>query len=234
MAYRRAKSLDQLLNEVNKRFPKRSKVSDGWIGDAAHASRDSDHNPWVKDGSIGVVTAVDITEDAQGGFKEIADFIVQTLVRRRDRRVKYIIHEGLIWRSYDKPGIPAWTPSRYSGANGHFQHVHVSVQPSKSLYDSMASWGVLENKKEEDVSYSKWSKDDKEQFWSDFRAIFGAENTVPVVNNEDPKFANPKGKTNMIRALQGTWRNSRGTWLKVVKLEEKVDELTRLVKGLRS
>ena len=143
MTYRRAKSLDKLVAEVNARFPNRSKTSDGWIGDAAHASRDSDHNPWVKDGDVGVVTAEDITEDDAPGVPEIADFIVKTLVKRRDRRVKYLIHESTIWRSYDKPGIPAWTPAPYSGTNAHIKHVHVSVQPMKSLYDSVAPWGIF-------------------------------------------------------------------------------------------
>lgn len=143
MTYRRARSLDRLLYEVNTRFPNRSKASDGWIGDAAHATRDSDHNPWVKDGTVGVVTAVDITDDSAPNVPEIADFIVKTLVRRRDPRVKYIIHESTMWRSYPKPGIPAWSPAPYSGSNSHTKHVHISVQPDKALYDSTKSWGLL-------------------------------------------------------------------------------------------
>ncbi|HKY57649.1 MAG TPA: hypothetical protein VJL80_06400 [Aeromicrobium sp.] len=142
MTWRLAKSLDKLRAEVNDLFPGRSKVSDGTIGDAAHATRTSDHNPWVKDGTTGIVTAIDITEDAERGIPEIADFIVSTLVERRDPRVKYIIHEGRIWRSYDKPGIPAWTSAPYTGTNGHFKHVHVSVQPEKVRYDSLDSWGL--------------------------------------------------------------------------------------------
>jgi hypothetical protein len=142
MTYRCAKSLDKLLAEVNARFPPRSKASDGWIGDAAHATRDSDHNPWVKDGTVGVVTARDFTEDDAPGVPEIADLIVSTLVRRKDKRVKYVIHEGRIWRSYDKPGIPAWHPAPYTGTNSHTKHVHVSVLPTKALYDSTAGWGI--------------------------------------------------------------------------------------------
>lgn len=139
---RPAKALLALVGEVNTRFPNRSKASDGMLGDAAHATRDSDHNPWVQDGSVGVVTAVDITDGSAPGVPEIADLIVSTLVSRRDQRVKYIIHEGTIWRSYDKPGIPAWTPAPYTGSNGHFQHVHVSVLPEKVHYDSTAPWGI--------------------------------------------------------------------------------------------
>lgn len=140
---RPAKSLLVLFDEVNTRFPNRSKASDGMLGDAAHATRESDHNPWVKDGTTGVVTAADITDDSAPGVPEIADLIVQTLVARRDRRVKYIIHEGRIWRSYDKPGIPKWTPAPYTGSNLHFKHVHVSVWDDKNLYDDTSPWGIL-------------------------------------------------------------------------------------------
>lgn len=138
MTWRLAHSLEALRDEVNQRWPNRSKASDGTIGDAAHASRDSDHNPWVQDGTMGVVTAMDITDDG-----DIAEIIVRTLVARRDPRVKYLIHNRQIWRSYAKPGIPAWTPGPYDGVNAHLKHVHVSVQSDRPRYDSVASWGIL-------------------------------------------------------------------------------------------
>lgn len=143
-AWRVAKSLDKLLAEVNARFPNRPKGSDGDIGDADHSSRDSDHNPWVDDPAspVNVVTARDFTEGTAPGVPEIADFIVNTLVRRKDKRVKYLICDGRIWRSYDKPGIPAWTSVPYSGVNAHTKHCHVSVLADKALYDSTAGWGI--------------------------------------------------------------------------------------------
>lgn len=139
---RPAKSLLTLRDEDNALFPHRSTASDGMLGDAAHQTRDSDHNPWVKDGSVGVVTAVDLTEDAEGGLSEIVDFILAVIIANRDPRVKYLIHEGMICRSYPKPGIPAWTWAPYTGLNGHFKHGHISVQPEKALYDSTKPWGL--------------------------------------------------------------------------------------------
>ena len=65
--WRVAKSLLLLRNQVNRKAPNRSKVSDGTIGDKAHQSQNSDHNAWVKDGSVGVVTALDITHDPTDG-----------------------------------------------------------------------------------------------------------------------------------------------------------------------
>jgi peptidoglycan hydrolase-like protein with peptidoglycan-binding domain len=146
MAWRIAKSLDQLLAELNSVAPKRDKASDGGIGDAAHASRDSDHNPWVKDGTMGVVTARDFTHDPQNGAN-MHDIVAQ-LVKSRDSRIKYIIWNKQMWRSYaksatrTKPALPAWTPSAYTGSNGHTHHAHISVKEDKTSYDSTKSWGL--------------------------------------------------------------------------------------------
>ena len=139
-AWRAANSLEQLRVEVNEIAPRRSKANDGSIGDSAHASRKSDHNPWVIDGNKGVVTARDFTHDPANGAN-MHDIVAQ-LVRRRDPRIKYIIWNRQMWRSYDKPSVPAWTATPYTGPNGHTHHAHISVQPEKALYDSTASWGL--------------------------------------------------------------------------------------------
>ncbi len=136
MKYRRAKSLDTLVEQVNQAHPKRSKKSDGWIGDAKHASRSSDHNPWVKDGATGVVTAMDITDDPANGCD--ARKLAELLIASRDPRIKYIISEGQICSSKQQP----WKWRKYTGANGHFHHVHISVDASKSLYDSTKPWAI--------------------------------------------------------------------------------------------
>jgi len=62
-AARRAKATSMLLEQVNALAPDRNKSSDGWIGDEAHASRKSDHNP----NSKGVVQAQDFTHDPANG-----------------------------------------------------------------------------------------------------------------------------------------------------------------------
>lgn len=67
MVWRVAKSLLILRDQINQYAPHRNKASDGTIGDEHHAHTNSDHNPQVLDGNIGVVTAIDITHDpAQG------------------------------------------------------------------------------------------------------------------------------------------------------------------------
>lgn len=140
MSWRLAKSLDALRRQVNVLAPHRSKASDGTIGDAAHASRSSDHNPWVTDGAMGVVTALDLTHDPANGCD--AEAIAQALVASRDPRIKYVIWNRRIARSYPKVGLPAWQWTTYSGRNPHTKHVHVSVVDEKVRYDDDQDWKI--------------------------------------------------------------------------------------------
>lgn len=140
--FRLAASLAKLFTQVNEIAPKRKKASDGWIGDSLHwpKGNKSDHNPWVKEGSMGIVTAIDITNDPGNGCNAMA--IVDDLVASRDPRIKYVIHREEIWRSYDKPGVSAWKPGAYKGSNPHNKHVHISVYDKKSLYDDQSLWSL--------------------------------------------------------------------------------------------
>jgi hypothetical protein len=142
MAWRVAESLDQLRDQIDKAWPNRNKASDGTIGDAAHATSDSDHNPWVKDGGMGVVTALDITHDPAHGCD--CNKITAALIASRDPRIKYLIWNRRIWRSYKHHAghPPPWTPEAYTGSNPHDHHSHLSVQPTKALYDSRKEWRI--------------------------------------------------------------------------------------------
>ena len=141
-SFRISASLAKLLSQVNDISPRRSKKSDGWIGDDAHARKGSasDHNPWVRDGSTGIVTAIDITHDPAHGCD--AGKIVDDLVSSRDGRIKYIIHNQKMWRSYAKDDTPAWGSAPYGGPNPHKLHVHISVNPEKSAYDDASPWAL--------------------------------------------------------------------------------------------
>ncbi len=135
MSWRVSKALLTLRAEVEKAHPGRSKVSDGTVGDTSHSARVSDHNP----DENGIVHAWDVTvwdgPDADN-LDDVAQPLAEFLRAKRDPRTKYVIHRGQMFRSYDKPGIPAWTWSPYTGPNGHFHHVHVSVYG-----DDGAPWG---------------------------------------------------------------------------------------------
>jgi hypothetical protein len=142
-SWRVAKSLDQLLAEINASAPNRSKVSDGSIGDENHQSTDSDHNPWCHGW---VVTARDFTHDPNGGFDSYAYAEWQRqrcrgdilLNGQREIRVKYIISNRRIASPTDNW---AWRP--YSGKNPHDKHCHVSVDCTAEggYMDSTDPWG---------------------------------------------------------------------------------------------
>jgi hypothetical protein len=138
--WRVAKSLLKLRDQVNARAPHRNKASDGTIGDTAHCQRTSDHNPWVKDGSLGVVTALDVTHDPTGGCD--ANTIAEAIRASRDTRVKYIIWKKRIANSAQIGSNPPWTWRTYTGPNPHTKHVHISVKPDKASYDSTATWSI--------------------------------------------------------------------------------------------
>jgi hypothetical protein len=133
MMWRLARALEQLRAQVNAQWPQRSKQSDGSIGDAAHSSRASDHNP---DGS-GVVRAIDITHDPKSGFDSYA--FADLLLKRQDRRLKYIISNGRIGSGPAGPQPGVWR--KYTGANRHDHHVHISTVAGASG-DDPKPWDI--------------------------------------------------------------------------------------------
>lgn len=141
MTWRVAKALLALREQVDHLVPNRARGSDGTIGDESHQSRNSDHNPWVKDAAgVGVVTGMDITNDPAHGLSSEA--LAQALVASRDPRIKYVISNRKICASYPVGASPSWTWRPYSGANAHDHHCHISVLPEAASYDNEAAWAL--------------------------------------------------------------------------------------------
>lgn len=138
MTDRLAKSLVELRKEVDEFSPNRDRSSDGWIGDASHASRNSDHNPWITDGKDRIVSAIDIDNDPAHGVGGAA--IVIWLRNKRDPRIKYFIFNHYIYAGDGGP--EPWMPRAYHGANGHEHHIHISVKSDKKHYDDGKSWDL--------------------------------------------------------------------------------------------
>jgi hypothetical protein len=117
-----APALEQLRAQLDQLAPDRSRASDGAIGDAAHASRASDHNPWWSLAGQSYVTARDFTHDHEHlDCHALAD----ALVRGRDQRVKYIIWNERILSG--GAGRSPWEWRDYTGTNPHTRHLHLSV-----------------------------------------------------------------------------------------------------------
>lgn len=142
--WRLAASLGVLWAQVDAAYPRRSTRSDGAIGDAAHAATGSasDHNPWLPDprGSGGVVTALDLTHDPAHGLD--GHELVAAITRARDPRVKYLIFDHKMTRSYAHGPYRAWEAAPYTGVSPHTEHVHVSVSTKPSLYDDPSPWAL--------------------------------------------------------------------------------------------
>lgn len=111
-----------LRDQVNHRFPKRKKDSDGWIGDSAHADRISDHNP----DHDGWVHGLDLDHDF-GAVGDHERFLTQLLAYCRAGhdfgRIKYVTHRGRI-ASGTYPGQAwRWRPTTDTTHDGH---IHIS------------------------------------------------------------------------------------------------------------
>lgn len=114
-SWRLAPSLVSMVGEANRVAPQRSRVSDGSIGDAAHAARDSFHNP-----RDGFVDAVDLTHDPADGWDVHAR--ARELVARGDSRLDHVISNRQVWSVVN----PFWRA--YDGSNPHDKHAHFAVK----------------------------------------------------------------------------------------------------------
>ena len=113
-----------LRNQVNKRWPRRDKRSDGWIGDKAHAGRQSDHNPDAR----GLVHALDIDADLDPKDPVAAQRLANQIVAYAasgipgSNRIKYVVFNDQIASGTYANSMWKWRGSGY----GHIHHIHVS------------------------------------------------------------------------------------------------------------
>ena len=107
--------------QVDDAFGDRERSSDGWLGDARHSSRTSDHNPDAN----GIVRAIDISRNLSGAkepdlMPDLADQI-RLCAKRGDKRISYVIFNGKICSRKS-----LWRWRAYKGINPHVKHCHVS------------------------------------------------------------------------------------------------------------
>lgn len=134
---RLAKSLIVLYDQVRAAAPNAETSSDGSIGDAAHASRASDHNPGGANGRTpGIVRAIDITHDPRDGLDTYA--LAEHLRKSKNPKILNVISNGRIFSSETSP----WQWRTYNGSNPHNHHVHIAVVDDKALYDNEAAWSI--------------------------------------------------------------------------------------------
>ena len=118
-----SKAAEIFREQVNDCFPDRKRTSDGWIGDARHSARVSQHNPNER----GEVCAIDIDArlcDQDGISFDLADQIRQAA--KKDKRILYVIHAGKIASAKS-----LWRWIKYRGINPHHKHIHISFKPNQ-------------------------------------------------------------------------------------------------------
>lgn len=132
MAWEVVPNLDEARDQMNKRFPKRDKSSDGSIGDTSHQKSKSSHNadrsgnPEYRDGdSKDEVRARDFDADLKDAGGVTMEDVVQLWVKLARAgvlwHVRYIIFNGRIWHKKD-----GYKTRTYTGSNKHTKHVHVN------------------------------------------------------------------------------------------------------------
>lgn len=136
--------LDALRSEFNRSFPQRDKGSDGWIGDTAHSSRASDHNPDAR----GIVHAIDVDEDLKAPGVTMPECVAEIIRRHRDgedNRLTYVIYEKKIYSASQE-----WRARDYTGANPHDKHAHFSASSTRARETNRAPFGVEDLVKDSD------------------------------------------------------------------------------------
>ncbi len=149
MAWVLVPCLVSLRTEFNALAPSRDKSSDGSIGDRAHASSSSDHNPdetgatpYEDADSLDEVHAIDVDVDLRVDGWSMAKS-VEVIVRRHrtgaDDRLQNVIYNRRIWsRSW------GWTAREYTGSNPHDHHAHFSSRYTTAQERDTSAWGLLE------------------------------------------------------------------------------------------
>jgi len=139
---------DWILAEATKISPNRNRASDGIVGDPAHASRISDHNPSYGNypGAQKYAHAVDITHDVSGSTPD-AIFNAHAegeKVRKRcqagiERRVKYLVSHNFVTKRDIIASPPYWN-WRDKASYDHASHLHVSFYDTYAVEHSVVSF----------------------------------------------------------------------------------------------
>ena len=144
-----------LRDQIDRRWPKRDKASDGWIGDRAHASRASDHNP----NKAGVVHAIDIDENlgtyANGRTarllaNQLLDYAASGLPG--SSRLKYVVYENRIASGTYRKTFFRWRHGKY----GHEAHIHISFTSAADRDGTVFPLPILARSP---ITKARWTRD---------------------------------------------------------------------------
>lgn len=120
-------------NGINRKWPKRPKTNDGWIGDKAHQARKSDHNP----NSRGRVDALDTDSTGAANVAIHIPTVIASAILHPS--TNYIIHKRRIMDASDN-----FAPHAYTGTADHNTWIHVSVEQNDKAEKAVNPWRFVE------------------------------------------------------------------------------------------
>ena len=125
------KAGQQLREQIDDSYPDRDRKSYGWIGDAEHSNRKSDHNP---DPTNGIVRAIDVDAnlDSRANTSAYLADQIRLCAKAVDKRISYVIYAGKI-----ASAKKSWNWRAYDGINRHDHHIHISFTKEG---DQNGSW----------------------------------------------------------------------------------------------
>ena len=148
-----------LRDQIDRRWPKRDKRFDGWIGDSAHAARGSasHHNP----NKMGIVHAIDVTENMGKGTarngrtarrlaNQLLDYAASGLPG--SNRLKYVVYENRIASGTYKKTFWSWRHGNWA----HTAHIHISFT---SYADRDGSAYPLPILARSPITKARWTRD---------------------------------------------------------------------------
>jgi hypothetical protein len=142
MAWALARNLDALRTSIRRVWPN---VTIYTIGDDAHKTRSSDHNPDDTSGSKAEQTDSDTRQEVKaidvmiggafnsGAAMQLVNALVKDIASRN--RLRYIIFAGKIWSASN-----GWVARPFDG-DGHYDHVHISNETDDD--NNAATWPTV-------------------------------------------------------------------------------------------
>jgi hypothetical protein len=176
-------SLARLVADFRTAFPAKDRSSDGSIGDAAHQTETSGHNPDDTAGSRAEysdadskaeVRAVDVDSDLRDPrgvtMQQVIDRMLLTPADLR--RLRYIIYNRRIWSRNT-----GWQPRAYTGSSPHTEHAHFSGDPDTD--EDNAPWTSVLSFQEDEMTQAETNEILSRLRWLDarVRAITEASDT---------------------------------------------------------
>ncbi|MEV6348578.1 hypothetical protein [Actinoplanes sp. NPDC051851] len=133
--------LVQLRTELDALNPDRDRASDGWIGDAAHQARVSDHND-DESGAVPIhdadtmheVHALDVDPDGLPMDEIVAGILARCRSGAEDR-LRYIIWWGWIYEASN-----GWKQRAYTRSDNHHGHAHFSASYTTKYEADTSPW----------------------------------------------------------------------------------------------